>query len=114
MLYGRIDENITFKKQDARVAGSSAVTDLLDLHLRLDVVGERSVSACGIAKAGCFDLHLAAIAAVGGAFQIGEAIFFQHRRVGRIRRSRIFGGLHALGVDMPATERLWQWASGSF
>ena len=76
MFYRHIDQDIALEEQNACIAGSAAVADLLYLHLRLDVIGKRPESAGGIAKAGCFDLHFAAIAAVSGAFHVGEAVLF--------------------------------------
>ncbi len=96
------------KNKYPRVAGSAALTNLLHLHLRLDVISKSSKCASGIIEAGSFDLHLAAIAAIGGALKIGKAIFFQDWRVRGIGRSRIFGGLHALGINAPAAKGLRQ------
>jgi hypothetical protein len=113
MLYRYVNQDIALEEQNPCVAGSTAIANFLDLHLRLNVIGERPKGPGSIAEAGSFDLHLAPIAAVGGAFHISEAIFFQHRRVGRISRCRIFGGFHALGVDAPAAEGLRQRTGGS-
>ena len=76
------------------------IADLLHLHLRLDVIGKSPKCAGGIIEAGRFDLHFAAIAVVGGGFQISETIFFQDRGVGGIGRGWIFGGLYALRLSI--------------
>src|ERR1051326_1482242 len=113
MLDCRVHQDIALEKKYPCVAGSRAIANLLDLHLRLDVVGKCPEGAGSIAKASSFDLHFAIIAAIGGALHISKTIFFQDRRVGCISRDRIFGSLHAFGVDAPAAEGLWQRAGGS-
>src|SRR6185437_2673212 len=113
MLYGYIEKNIALEKENPCVAGSAAFTNLFYLHLWLDVIGESPKRACGIVEAGGLDLHFAAITAVCGAFQVSETVFFQDRRVSGIRHSRIFGGLHAFGIDAPAAEGLRQRTGGS-
>src|SRR3954454_15512773 len=112
MLDCRVHQDIALEEKYPCVAGSAPLTYLLNLHLRLDVIRECSESASGIAKAGSFDLHFAAIAAIGGTFQVGEAIFFQDGGVSCISRRRIFGSLHAFGIDAPAAKALRQRASG--
>src|SRR6185369_4333827 len=109
-----IHQDIALEEEYPCVAGSASVTNLLYLHLRLDVIGKSFKCPSSVAEAGGFDLHLATIAAIGGAFQVGKTIFFQDRRVGCISRSRIFGGLHALRIDAPVAKGLRQWASTSF
>src|SRR6478609_5510896 len=108
-----IHQGIALEEEYPCVAGSAPVTNLLYLHLRLDVIGKSSKCPSSVAEAGGFDLHLATIAAIGGAFQVGKTIFFQDRRVGGVRCSRIFGSLHALRIDAPAAESLRQWPSRS-
>src|ERR1041384_6441224 len=112
MFDSRVHQDIALEEKYPCIAGSASVSNLLHLHLRLDVISKRSKRASSITKAGSFNLHLAAIAAVGGAFHVGKTIFFQDSRVSCIGRGRIFGGLHALGVDAPTAKGLRQRTGG--
>src|ERR1041385_7160693 len=112
MFDSRVHQDIALEEKYPCIAGSASVSNLLHLHLRLDVISKRSKRASSITKAGSFNLHLAAIAAVGGAFLVGEAIFFQNRRLSGISQGCVFGGLHALRIDAPAAKGLRQRTSG--
>src|SRR5579872_3377317 len=110
MLDRYIHQDIALEEEYPCVAGSAAVSNFLRLHLRLDVISKSPKCPGSIAEAGGFDLHLAAIAAIGSAFKISKTIFLQNRRVSGVSRSRIFRGLHALRIDTPAAKGLRQWA----
>src|SRR5579864_9458016 len=113
MLYRHVDQNIALEEEYPRVAGSAAVTNLLYLHLWLDVIRKSPKGPGSVIEARGFDLHLAAVAVIRCGFQISETIFFQDGRVGCIGCGRVLGGLHTLGIDAPPTKGLRQRASGS-
>src|ERR1041385_332134 len=104
MFYRDIDQNIALEEQNTRVTGSAAVADLLQLHLRLDVISKSAKGASRVIEARRFDLHGPPVAGIGCALQIGETIFFQDRSILGIGRGGIGRGLYAFRFQMPAAE----------
>jgi len=76
-LEGGLHQQTAAHKDDVVVVGDGAVAELVSLHLRLAIEGERSKSPSIVRKASCLDLELAAIAKVSRRFDEGKSKFSQ-------------------------------------